>query len=113
MKIKFTLLLKGISHKLETIGFEFIEILKKEGALQDLISFLYQDIERLAKNTTSSSTSVIPINWLESKIENIRKKAIESTKSLSVDDQDVQVKVLANKELIFKRTDSCTLNITR
>lgn len=78
------------------------------------MSFLYQDIEKLAqKNSQASSTNVIPINWLEGKIENIRKMAIESNKSLDISKPDIKVQVFANKELIFKNTDPGTMNVTR
>ena len=106
--------MKGIAHKLETVGADFINVLRRQGILENFMSFLYQDIEKLAqKNSQASSTNVIPINWLEGKIENIRKMAIESNKSLDISKPDIKVQVFANKELIFKNTDPGTMNVTR
>jgi len=113
LKMRFSLLLKGIAYNLETLGQEFIDLLRKEGVLDGLMTFLYQDIEKLAKENTPSSTTVIPINWLEGKIENMRKMAIESNKSISVECVDIKVQILAKKELIIKRTDPMTMNVSR
>jgi hypothetical protein len=43
----------------------------------------------------------VPVNWLEAKIQKMRKLAIESTKSLSVHNWQSTVFVLSNKEIVM------------
>jgi hypothetical protein len=52
----------------------------------------------------------MPINWIEAKLVNIRKHAIESNQSISIDRDDIKAFVLDEKEIIFKCTNSVTQN---
>lgn len=56
---------------------------------------------------------MVPLKWLEAKIQNIRKVAIETSKSLSLQKDDVTAYMLDEKEILFKKTDSKTLNVLR
>ena len=52
----------------------------------------------------------MPINWIEAKLVNIRKNAIESNQSISIDRDDIKAFILDEKEIIFKCTNSVTQN---
>lgn len=56
---------------------------------------------------------MLPINWLEAKIQRIRKFAIETNKSLSLSEDDVKAYVMDDKEILFKRKDPVTQDIFR
>ena len=45
------------------------------------------------------------MKWLENKLQNMRKLAIETNRSLSVETIETKAFVFNQKELIFKRTD--------
>jgi len=50
----------------------------------------------------------LPINWIEAKLVNIRKYAIESNQSISIEKDDIKAYILDEKEIIFKCTNSVT-----
>lgn len=50
----------------------------------------------------------MPINWIEAKLVNIRKHAIESNQSISIEKDDIKAYILDEKEIIFKYTNSVT-----
>jgi hypothetical protein len=95
------------------MGKQYIQFLQKENHLAPLMGYLYKDVENLGKDGSSDKSEVIPLKWLECKIHNMRKEAIESSRNLSLEKEDVKVFLLNNKELIFKRTDPHTKNVTR
>jgi hypothetical protein len=54
-------------------------LLKKENLLQELIQKLWK------VNDENRKVEVIPLTWMEAKIQRIRKLATESTKSLEME----------------------------
>jgi methylthioribose-1-phosphate isomerase len=72
------------------------------------MEFLYNDAAG-----SSSNNQVVPIKWLESKIQNMRKMAIESGRTLSLDAEDIKVILVDKKELIVKTTNHQTKSINR
>lgn len=95
------------------MGKQYVQFLQKENHLPPLMGYLYKDVESLGKGGSSDKSEVVPLKWLECKIHNMRKEAIESSRNLSLEKEDVRVYLLNNKELIFKRTDPRTKNVTR
>ena len=77
------------------------------------MQYLYKDVQNLGKDSSAGSGDVVPLKWLECRIHNMRKQAIESNCNLSLKSEDVKAYLLNNKELIFKRTDPNTKNVTR
>ena len=69
------------------------------------MTYLYRDIESLGKKAQSDQHQVIQLKWLENKLQNMRKLAIETNRSLSVEAIETKAFVFNQKELIFKRTD--------
>jgi hypothetical protein len=69
------------------------------------MGYLYKDVEGLGKDSSGADSEVVPLKWLECKIHNMRKAAIESNRNLSLQSEDIKAFLLNNKELIFKRTD--------
>jgi hypothetical protein len=65
------------------MGGDYIDFLSKEGVFKDLIHYLFQDMEH-AGESKSQKNAVVPLKWLEAKIQRIRKVAIESSKSLTL-----------------------------
>lgn len=41
--------------------------------MERLLGYLYKDVENLGKDSAGGKSDVIPLNWLEAKIHNIRK----------------------------------------
>jgi len=50
----------------------------------------------------------MPIDWLEAKIQRIRKIAIQSIKSLSFQVGEIKAYLMSDKELLMQRTDPKT-----
>lgn len=63
--------------------------------------------------SAGKKNQVLPLKWLEAKIQRIRKVAIETGKSLTFQKDDVKAYLLDEKEILFKKTDSSTLNVVR
>ena len=95
------------------MGQAFIDFLFKENLLEDLMAYLYQDIKSISSKPRAASNHVVPVKWLEAKLQNMRKLAIETNRSLNLEKEDVKVFLLNKKELVFKRTDPQTKNVTR
>jgi hypothetical protein len=95
------------------MGKAYIEFLQKESQLDGLMGYLYKDVEGPGKDQAKGDSEVFPLKWLECKIHNMRKAAIESNRHLSLEAEDVKAFLLNNKELIFKRTDPLTKSVTR
>lgn len=72
-----------MSHQIEELGEEYIQFLYKENVFNELIPYLFMDIESTGKSS-GQKNQVLPIKWLEAKIQRIRKVAIESSRSLSL-----------------------------
>jgi len=73
--------LKIISCQIEILGQEYLNLLKKEGLLlKDLMEQLFKVID----NKSKESKEVIPLQWIEARIQNIRKMATESTKTIKL-----------------------------
>jgi len=113
MRQKQSSILKVLSNQIEQLGKEYIDLLRKEGILSDLITYLYQDIENVGSSQASQKNQVLPLKWLEAKIQRIRKMAIESNRSLSLQQDDIKAYLLDEKELLFKRTDPRTQDVVR
>jgi hypothetical protein len=60
------------------MGQEFIKFLKEAGVLEELISYLYD-----YKPVKSNNKKVVPLKWIEARIQNIRKLATETNKSIN------------------------------
>jgi hypothetical protein len=75
--------LKVLTYQIEDMGGDYIDFLSKEGVFKDLIHYLFQDMEH-AGESKSQKNAVVPLKWLEAKIQRIRKVAIESSKSLTL-----------------------------
>ena len=91
------------------IGQNFIDYLHEENCLKDILNYLYKGLGKL---NSSRNDQIIPIQWLEAKIQNMRRIAIESSKSLSLEKEDKKVKLINKKELLFIRTDPSTNQIS-
>jgi hypothetical protein len=102
-----------ISSQIEVMGKAYIDFLQKEELLGDLVAFLYKDVASTADRAGPISKQVVPVKWLEAKLQRMRKLAIETPRSLSLEKEETQAFLLDKKELIFKRTDPATGNISR
>lgn len=101
-----------MSHQIEELGEEYIQFLHKENVFNDLIPYLFMDIESTGKSS-GQKNQVLPIKWLEAKIQRIRKVAIESSRSLSLQEDDIKAYLMDEKEILFKRTDPKNQDVIR
>jgi hypothetical protein len=74
-----------------------------------LIAQLYSD----QAAPSSKASEVVPVNWLEAKIQKIRKYAIESTKSLSMHSWQTTALALSNKEIVMSTQNPDTQRVHR
>jgi hypothetical protein len=96
------------------MGKVFVEFLQKEELLGELMACLYKDVESTGSGKRGAiNKQVVPVTWLEAKLQRMRKLAIETPHSLSLEKEETQAFLLDKKELIFKRTDPVTKNISR
>ena len=96
------------------MGKNYIDYLQKEELLGELMAFLYKDVESTGSRKKGAvNKQVVPVTWLEAKLQRMRKLAIETPHSLSLEKEETQAFLLDKKELIFKRTDPVTKNISR
>ena len=113
LRQKQSQILKTLGSQVEVMGQAFIDFLQKEGVLEDLMAYLYQDIKSISSKPRGASNQVVPVKWLEAKLQNMRKLAIETNRSLNLEKEDIKAFLLNKKELVFKRTDPQTKNVTR
>jgi hypothetical protein len=106
-------ILKVLNNQIQVMGQKFLDYLKKENCLDELIDYLYQDISKISSQKTKSKEQVIPLKWLEAKIYHMRKLAIETSRSLSFKNEDTKVFLMDKKELVFKRVDLSSKITTR
>jgi hypothetical protein len=100
-------IIKAVSWQIEVLGQKYLNFLKEHGLLHGLIKQLWN------ASSDGQKVEVIPLNWMEAKIQKIRKIAAESTRSLELDKWETIVYLLNNKELIFKRTHPLNQNVMR
>ena len=86
------------------MGKTYIDFLQKEDLLSDLMAFLYKDITSNDNKDRDVNKQVVPVKWLEAKLQRMRKLAIETPRSLSLATEEIQAFLLEKKELIFKKT---------
>ena len=113
LRQKQSQILKTLGSQIEVMGQAFIDFLQKESVLDDLMAYLYQDIQSISSKPRGTSNQVVPVKWLEAKLQNMRKLAIETNRSLNLEKEDIKAFLLNKKELVFKRTDPQTKNVTR
>ena len=107
------LILKIFVNQIEVRGKPFIDFLD---AIDDgsVMKTLMEYLQARPEKGKTGGSSVLPINWLESKIMRIRKLAIETGQSLTVDEQEVTTMLSADGEqLIVKRTNLKTKDTYR
>jgi len=100
-------IIKTVSWQIEVLGQKYLTFLKEQGLLNGLIQKLWQ------ANNDNQKVEVIPLNWMEAKIQKIRKLAVESTKQLGLESWDTTVYLIDKKELIFKRIHPQNKNVIR
>jgi len=80
------------------LGKDFIEILKKEDLFNSLSTYLLKCLDE----KQNDNIDIVPVIWIESRIQNIRKLATESTSSISQEKPAVKAFLMGKKQLIFK-----------
>lgn len=113
LRSKQSQILMTISSQIEILGKTYIDFLTKEELLGDMMAFLYKDITEAGTSAGAVSKQVVPVKWLEAKLQRMRKLAIETPRNLSLAQEETQAFLLDKKELIFKRTDPVTNNVSR
>lgn len=113
LRSKQSQILMTISSQIEILGKTYIDFLTKEELLGDMMAFLYRDIADAGTSAAAVSKQVVPVKWLEAKLQRMRKLAIETPRNLSLAQEETQAFLLDKKELIFKRTDPVTNNVSR
>lgn len=104
--------MKILTHQIDEMGKDYISFLEKEGVYEELVTYLFTEADD-KKAAAGKDNQVMPIKWLEAKIQRMRKIAIESSKSLSHQTDDVKAYLMDEKEIIFKITDPVTQNVVR
>lgn len=98
--------MKILGQQIKDIGEDYVKFLQNEGVFTDLIQYLFKE-EAAAVSDSDSKNLVMPLKWLEAKIQRIRKIAIESTKSLNFMEKENEISVMYLDEefVLLKRTD--------
>lgn len=78
-------ILKAFNSQMNILGSSYNKFLKDNGVLEGLLTYLFISTSKLA----AKAEEIVPLQWIETRIQQMRKVALESTLSLSNDSLDV------------------------
>jgi len=93
-------ILKSLSYLINLGSTDFLKSLKDIGLLDSFVSHLYK-----GQSSESKAKDLIPVEWLELKCTEIKKKAMENDTALIANKDETTASILNKKQIVIQSTD--------